>query len=231
MVSIGFAFLLLQACSSDWVKTQYADYRGRYGDLDTGTIVAGLKEALEQGTTRGVAALGRAGGYLDNPRVRIPAPDELRKTEQLLRKVGAGRYADQFIVSLNRAAEAAAPQATSVFIEVIRKMSIQDAVGILKGADNAATQYFRRHSEAQLTAAFRPIVARATDRVGVTARYKQLLKAARGVGVIDARDLDLDAYVTRIALDGLYLMIAQEEKRIRQDPVARTTELLKKVFG
>lgn len=231
-VTTGLVLATLQlACTTDWAKTQYDEYRQRAHGLDTHTVIAGLKQALELGTQRSVAILSQTNGYLKNPEVRIPLPDELHNIAALLRKIGAHRHADEFVVSLNRAAEAAAPRARSVFINVIRSMTIEDAVGLLRGPDNAATQYFRRHSETELTAAFRPIVALATDQVGVTARYKQLLKAAGRIDVIDLRNLDLDNYVTRKALDGLYFMIAQEEKRIRQDPVARSTALLKKVFG
>ena len=191
---------LTPGCSTDWVKEQYDEYRARHETLDAQTIAAGLKQALEHGTERAVGTLGQVNGFLKNPPVHIPVPDQLQRAESLLRRVGAGKYADQFVTSLNRAAEAAAPKAKSIFLDVIQAMTIQDAVDILRGADDAATQYFRRHSQARLTAAFQPIV-------------------------------DLDEYVTRKTLDGLFYMIAREEKRIREDPIARTTELLRKVFG
>ncbi|MFQ5761104.1 MAG: DUF4197 domain-containing protein, partial [Acidiferrobacterales bacterium] len=198
--------------------------------LDAQTIVAGLKEALQQGTQQGVNALGRVDGYLGNVQVRILVPEELRKVEKFLRKIGADRYADDFIVSLNRAAEAAAPHAKAIFVDVIRNMTISDAVSILKGPDNAATEYFRRNSETRLATSFRPIVASSTSKVGVTSHYKKFVKQAERLGLTGSKDLDLDNYVTNKALDGLYLMIAAEERRIRQDPVARTTELLRRVF-
>lgn len=161
---IAALFLLQLGCSSDWVKTQYEDYRKRTAELDTETIVAGLKQALEKGTQRGVLNLGTLDGYLKNGQVRIPVPEHLREVESLLRKIGADKYADQFIVSLNRAAEAAAPQAKEIFLDVIREMTIRDAVGILRGPDDAATQYFRRHSEVGLPRLFNPLsAARPTD--------------------------------------------------------------------
>lgn len=218
-------------CSTDWAKTQYEEYRQRSAGLDTETIVAGLREALAKGTERAVSALGRVDGYLKNPPVHIPMPEELQRTETLVRKLGGSRYADEFIISLNRAAEAAAPHARAIFLDVIRGMTIQDAHAILTGADDAATQYFRRHAEPRLAGAFRPVVARATTSVGVTRRYKRFVERVAGTGLMDTGGLDLDAYVTQKALDGLFTMIAAEEKRIRQDPLARTTELLRKVFG
>lgn len=222
---------LVPACSTDWVKEQYDEYRAQNKELDTQTIVAGLKQALEHGTQGAVGTLGQVNGYLKNPPVHIPVPDQLQQAENLLRRVGAGKYADQFVTSLNRAAEAAAPQAKSIFLDVIRGMTIQDAVGILRGADDAVTQYFRRHSQARLTAAFRPVVARTTSEAGVTAYYKRFVQKAAATGLVDTHGLDLDDYVTRKALDGLFYMLAREEKRIREDPIARTTELLRKVFA
>jgi hypothetical protein len=222
---------LPSGCSTDWVKEQYEEYRAQNKPLDAQTIAAGLKQALEHGTQTAVRTLGQVNGYLRNPPVHIPVPDQLQRAESLLRRVGAGKYADQFVTSLNRAAEAAAPKAKSIFLDVIQNMTIQDAVGILRGPDDAATQYFRRQSQARLTAVFRPVVARATSDVGVTAYYKRFVQKAAATGLVDTRGLDLDDYVTRKALDGLFYMIAQEEKRIREDPVARTTELLRKVFG
>ncbi len=216
----------LGGCRTDLIKAAFEDNQG----LDAQTIAAGLKEALQQGTDRGVDTLGRVGGYLGNTQVRISVPEELRKAEKFLRKIGADRYADNFIVSLNRAAESAVPHAKAIFADVIHNMTVSDAVGILKGPDNAATQYFRRNSEARLSASFRPIVADATSRVGVTSYYKDFVRRAERLRLGQSKNMDLDNYITQKALDGLYLMIAAEERRIRQDPVARTTELLRKVF-
>lgn len=200
--------------------------------LDAGTAAAGLRQALEQGAQRAVALLGRENGYYGDPRVKIPLPENLVRVEKTLRRLGQGKAADEFILSLNRAAEAAAPEAKSIFLQVIRNMSVKDAVGIVRGPDNAATQYFRERSEGTLKAKFRPVVAQATDKVGATRRYKQFLRDAGPVAsLVDVRSLDIDDYVTRKALDGLFLMVADEERRIRHDPLARTTELLRRVFG
>lgn len=225
VIAIGLHVSLV-GCRSDLIKAAFEDNQS----LDPQTIAAGLKEALQQGTQQSANALGRVDGYLRNDQVSIPVPAELRKVEKFLRKIGADRYVDDFIVSLNRAAEAAAPHAKAIFVDVIRNMTISDAVGILKGPDNAATEYFRLNSQTRLATSFRPIVANATSKVGVTLHYKKLVKQAERLGLTGSKDLDLDNYVTNKALDGLYLMIAAEEKRIRQDPVARTTELLRRVF-
>lgn len=214
-----------------WLKEELRKKEGGAA-LDPATAADGLKQALEHGTQQAVTLLGHENGYFGNPRVKIPLPENLARIEKTLRKLGQGKTADELILSLNRAAEAAAPEAKAVFLQVIRGMTVKDAVGIVRGPDNAATQYFRAHSEAALTERFRPIVATATDKVGVTHRYKKFLKEAGPVApFLDVRSLDLDEYVTRKALDGLFLMVADEEQRIRRDPAARTTELLRKVFG
>lgn len=199
--------------------------------LSEGDIVAGLKEALEKGTKTAVELLGRKDGFLANPSVKIPMPKTLRSVEKGLRKVGQERYADQFVETMNRAAEKAVPEAISIFSDSIKNMSIKDAQTILQGEDDAATQYFRKTSEDKLRERFQPVVKSSTDSVGVTASYKKLTE---NLGLmskfIDTDKLDLDSYVTDKALDGLFTMIAVEEKKIRENPVARTTELLKKVF-
>lgn len=213
----------------DWLKEQLKQ-RETPTSLDANTVAAGLREALEQGTRRAVDTLGRENGFWSHPRLRIPVPDKLQSVERGLRRFGQDKVADDFVHSLNRAAEQATPAARAIFVGAIRKMTIQDALGILKGPPDSATQYFRRQTEAPLTTAFHPIVVRATDSVGVTARYKQLVKKAEPLGLVDTHELNLDDYVTRKALDGLFQLVAEEEKRIREDPVARTTELLRTMF-
>jgi hypothetical protein len=192
---------------------------------------AALRELLSQGSVQAVTSLGRTDGYFANPRVRIPMPENLRRIERALRRLGQGETADEFVLSLNRAAETAAPEAKAVFLEVVRGLTLRDAVDIVRGPDDAATRYLRRTAGATLTSRFLPIVARATEQVGVTARYKKLTRrAAFAGGAIDLSALDLDNYVTQRALDGLFLLIADEEQRIRRDPAARTSELLRRVF-
>lgn len=195
-------------------------------------VIRGLKEALSQGTRQAVAQLGKEGGYLNNLKVRIPMPEGLQKVEKVMRTLKQDKYADQFVATLNHAAEKAAPEAAAIFADSLSNMTLEDARGILKGGDDAATQYFRKTSEARLKERFMPIVRQATDQAGVTSAYKQLMqKAGPYTRFLGQDTADLDGYVTEKALDGLFLMVAEEERRIRQDPLARTTELLKKVFG
>ncbi len=195
-------------------------------------VVKGLKEALSKGARQAVENLGKDGGYLNNLDVKIPLPDELKKVEKLLRGLGQDKYADQFVATLNHAAEKAVPEAAALLADSISRMSLADAKAILKGPDDAATQYFRKTSEAKLKERFLPIVQAATDEAGVTSAYKKLIqKAGPAAKLLGSGATDLDGYVEGKAVDGLFKMIAAEEKRIREDPVARTTDLLKKVFG
>ena len=200
--------------------------------LSQSEIVAGLKQALTTGVDRATALLGRQGGFADDAAVRITLPESLQTVAQGLRAAGQGAIVDEFTASMNRAAEKAVPATTAILVETIRKMSLQDARGILQGPDDAATQYFRKQNEQQLATAILPIVEDATAQTGVTSAYK---KMTGGLGMLTQlgaqNSLDLDQYVTRKALDGLFTKLAAEEKLIREDPVARSTQLLKKVFG
>lgn len=198
--------------------------------LSESDIAAGLKEALATGTERSITRIGRMDGFWQNAGLRIPLPESLRKAEKMLRSLGQERMVDEFHLSLNRAAEQAVPQAAGIFGEAIRQMSLTDARGILAGPDDAATAYFRNKTSAALTARFQPVVARATASVGATRRYKDLsAKVGRYVSGFQATDLD--AYVTERALAGLFATLAEEEQKIRDNPAARSSELLKKVFG
>lgn len=198
----------------------------------TAEMASALKQALELGTQRAVKLLGRPGGFLNDKTVRIPLPKPLRTVEQGLRDVGQGKVADEFIASMNHAAEQATPKATAIFVKAIRAMTLDDARKIVEGSDDAATQYFRKHTATQLTAAMLPVVREATTKVGVTRSYKRFIgKAGFLAQWVDPKSLDLDRYVTQKALDGLFLKMADEEKRIRKDPAAQTTALLRKVFG
>jgi len=190
-----------------------------------------LKGALERGTRAAVTRLGREDGFFGDARVRIPLPDALRRAEKNMRRFGMSRYADELIVTLNRAAEAAVPEAKQLFVGALRQMSVQDAKGILTGGDTAGTAYFRRVTADELGRRFLPVVQRATARVGLAQKYNQYAAHGVRVGLVDAEDANLDDYVTRKALDGLFFMVAEEEKKIRQDPVGTASSLLKKVFG
>jgi len=193
--------------------------------------VSGLKAALEKGSRAAVSALGRADGFLGNPEVKIPLPESFTRAESLLRRLGMGKYADELIVAMNRAAEEAVPEARQLFVDSVRKMTVQDAKGILTGGDTAGTEYFRRTTEAQLHQRFLPIVSRATARVGVAQKFEAYADKAARVGLVKKEDADLDEYVTKKALDGLYLTVAEEEKQIRKDPVGTGTAIIRKVFG
>jgi hypothetical protein len=190
-----------------------------------------LKSALDRGARAAVAQLGRENGFLGDARVKIPLPGSLRRAEKNMRRFGMGKYADELIVTLNRAAEAAVPEAKQLLIDALRQMSVQDAKGILTGGDTAGTEYFRGVTADELARRFLPIVQRATARVGLAQKYNQY--AARGVrvGLVEAQDANLDDYVTRKALDGLFFMVAEEERKIRKDPVGSASSLIKKVFG
>jgi hypothetical protein len=207
--------------------------RNRQGSLSNQDITRGLREALTQGVRNAVDDLGRRNGFLDNSRVRIPLPKNLQRTERALRAGGQGRRVDEFIEAMNHAAEEAVPVAVDVFLESVRQMSFNDARQILSGGqDDAATEFFRRTSEQRLRDEFRPIVERFTEQVGVTQKYKQMMGRYGFLGRVVGQDAsDIDGYVTEKALDGLFLLIADEERRIRRDPVGRTTAILRAVFG
>lgn len=195
-------------------------------------IVHGLKEALTQGSRQAVAQLGRPGGYLNNPSVRIPMPEDLQKVERLLHSLRQDKLADEFAATLNQAAEKAVPEAAAILGDSLAKMTLEDARGILQGPDDAATQYFRKTGAHQIRERFLPIVRKATEQAGVTAAYKRLIQRAGPYAqLMGSQATDLDGYVTDKAMDGLFKMIAEEERRIRREPLARTSELLKKVFG
>ena len=193
--------------------------------------ITGLKAALQKGSQAAVGALGRTDGFLGNPRVRIPLPESAQRAERLMRRMGMGRHADELIVTINRAAEAAVPEAKQLMVDAVRKMTVQDAKGILAGGDTAGTDYFKRTTSRQLHDRFLPIVKKATAKVGVAQKYNEYAEKGASLGVVKRQDADLDAYVTQKALDGLYLMVAEEEKKIRKDPVGAGTAIIKKVFG
>lgn len=203
-------------------------------------MAGGLKEALGKGVEQAVANLGKTDGFLKDLNVKIPMPESLQKVEKTLRVLRQDELADEFVTTMNRAAEQAVPEAAAVLGDSVKQMSIADAKSILTGANNAATEYFRRTSGTNLHARFLPIVKAATEKTGVTSTYKRMTDKAGGgfgglgglgAGLLGREAPDLDDYVTRKTLDGLFLKIAEQEKLIRENPVARTTDLLQKVFG
>lgn len=204
---------------------------GGAGPLDTQTVVAGLKEALKVGTDRTVSETGKLDGFWGNALIRIVMPDELDGMAGTLRKVGLGGQVDEFELAMNRSAERAAGLAAPVFWDAITQMSFADAWGILKGDDSAATTYFRAQTAGVLATRFLPKVQEQMQEVGLYRVYNQLLDAYGALPLVSKPSFDLDAYITGRALGGLFTVLAGEEKRIRDDPLARTTDLLRRVFA
>jgi hypothetical protein len=208
------------------------------GNLTQEQMTSGLKEALSKGVEHAVSILGRTNGFLNDLKVKIPIPDNLRKIESTMRALGEGQVVDEFTTNMNRAAEQAVPEAASVLGESVRQMSISDAQRILTTTNNGATEYFRRTAGTNLYAKFLPIVQRTTAATGATAGYKKLLERMNSgeVGKVfglfgKSENLDIDTYVTRKAIDGFFVKIAEQEQLIRQNPAARSSEILQKVFG
>lgn len=211
-----------------FMATSHAQDLASFSNTD---MVAGLKDALSQASAAAVAKLGQENGFLNNPKVKIPLPDTLKKAEKAMRTFGMGKQADELVTSMNRAAEAAVPEAKALLVDSVKKMSVDDARGILTGGDQAATQYFRKTTESPLTQKFLPIVTNATEKVGLAAQYNQFAAAGSKFGLVKGEDAKLEGYVTRKALDGLYLMMAEEEKALRANPVQAGSALVKKLFG
>ncbi len=192
---------------------------------------AGLRQALAQGAEVAVAQLGKPGGYAGNPRVRIPLPASLEKGRPVLSRLGMDPQMEQLEQTMNKAAEAAVLEAKPVLVNAVKQMSVADAKAILSGNDTAATDYFRRTTSEDLTARFLPIVKKYTDQLGITKQYSQMAKPLASLGMLSQSQTSLDGYVTQKALDGLFLMVAEEEKAIRRDPLGQSSDVLKKVFG
>lgn len=200
--------------------------------LSNGDIVSGLKEALQVGTVNTVDLTGRVDGYFGNAAIKILLPEQVRSIETGLRALGQGERVDEFVLAMNRAAEQAAPAAKDIFWGAIKQMSFDDARKILSGGDTAATDYFRAKTTDTLTSAFRPVVHDTMDKVGVVQQYNQLQSAYKSVPFASALpSFDVETYVVGKALDGLFLVLAEQEKKIRTDPAAQVTDLLRKVFG
>jgi len=200
-------------------------------DLSNADAVSGLKQALTDGSAAAVKMLGQDNGYFGNAKVKIPLPPNMQKIESGLRMMGMKKQADELVMSMNRAAETAAPEAKQLLVDAVKKMSVQDAKAILTGGDTAATDYFRRTTQDQLTQRYLPIVKKSTDRVGLAQQYNSLAGQGASLGLVKKDDATIETYVTRKALDGLYLMIAEQEKAFRQNPVGATSDIVKKVFG
>lgn len=191
----------------------------------------GLREALVKGSGAAVDLLGRQDGFFGNHKVKIALPASLAKVERLMRGVGLGKHADELVLAMNRAAEAAVPEAKKMLVDSVRKMSVQDAKGILTGGEDSATQYFKRTASDPLRAAFLPTVKKATAKVKLAEKYNEYAQTGVKFGLVGKEDANLDNYVTQKALDGLFAMIAEEEKRIRQNPAQAASNIISKVFG
>jgi hypothetical protein len=200
----------------------------RFSNADA---ASGLKQALTEGSAAAVAKLGVENGYLNNPKVKIPLPPSLKKIEGVMRVMGMRRQADELVVAMNRAAESAAPEAKALLVDAVKKMTVQDAKGVLTGGDTAGTEYFRRTTQAQLTARYLPIVKKATDRVGLAQQYNSIAGQGAALGLVKEDQATVERYVTAKALDGLYLMIAEQEKAFRQNPLGASSDIVKKIFG
>lgn len=200
-------------------------------DISNADATGGLRDALIQAAGTAVGSLGKTDGFLGNPKVKIPLPDNLRKVEKVMRLAGMGNQADELVTSMNHAAEAAVPEAKALLVESVKNMSVEDAKGILTGGDNAATKYFKKTTAKPLAEKFLPIVKKATEKVSLAQQYNKFAGAAASYGLVKNDQATLEQYVTQKALDGLYTMMAEEEKAIRKNPVGAASSLVKKVFG
>jgi hypothetical protein len=200
-------------------------------DISNRDAVAGLKAALFNGAQAAVARLGVEDGFFGNDRVKIALPPSLRRVEAVMRSIGMDRHADDLVLRMNRAAEAALPEARVLLVDAVKKMSVQDAKGVLTGGDDAATQYFKRTTSEPLTKRFLPIVKKAMAKVRAAEKYNEIAASGAKLGLVKEEDANLEDYVTRRALDGLFITIAEEEKRIRRDPAGAASAIVTKVFG
>ncbi len=200
-------------------------------DLSNAEASNGLKEALIQGAGKAVGQLSKTDGFFGNNEVKIPLPDALKKTEKAMRMLGMGKQADELVLRMNRAAEAAVPEAKALLIDSAKKMTLTDAKAILTGPDDAATQYFKKTTSKQMAEKFLPIVKKATENVQLAQQYNKYAEMGSQFGLVKKEQVNLEQYVTQKALDGVYLMMAKEEAAIRKDPIGQGSALLKKVFG
>lgn len=228
-----FVFLFLMGCTAQQLQ-QAQKTIGGYLDTDKLTseeVGAGLKQALEKGISNGASNASKLNGYLGNPSIKIPFPPEVEKVETKLRQLGLDNQVDKFVETLNRGAEEAAKEAKPIFVAAIRSMTIQDAWSLLKGEDNAATQYLQKSTSDELRAKFAPVIKRSLDKTNATKYYGDIVNTYNKIPFIEDVNPDLQDYATEKALEGLFFLVAKEELKIREDPLARTTDLLKKVFS
>ena len=242
VLSLALSSVLAPAALLDFLKPKSADTNASsplLAGLSQDQVTDALKQALAKGVSTAITNLGRTNGFLANPKVKIPMPEKLATVEKTLRALKQDKYADDFVATMNHAAEAAVPEALPIFTDALKAMTIDDAKKLASGTNDSATQFFKTKGEKQIQEKMAPVIKEATEKAGVTASYKKLVDQANSSSVgsffsklnYDPSSLDVDKYVTQKASDGLFKMIAEEEKRIRENPAARTTELLQKVFG
>jgi hypothetical protein len=205
-----------------------AAFAGLFSETDA---AAGVRTALERGASSAVSLLGRSDGFLGNPKVRIELPGFLKDAAKLLKATGQGKRVDELVTAMNRAAEAAVPEAKALLLGAVKAMSVDDATKIVKGGDTSVTQFFTTKTREPLGVKFLPIVEKATEKVSLAKKYDAMAGKASGLGLMKKEEANLNGYVTGKALDGLYLMIGEEEKKIRKDPIGTGSAILKKVFG
>ncbi|GAA4304883.1 DUF4197 domain-containing protein [Nibribacter koreensis] len=208
-----------------------ATQTGRGGPLTQNEVAMGLREALSQGITKGANQAAQTDGYYKNSLIRIPFPQDVQRVEKTLRSIGLGSEVDKFVMTLNRGAEDAAKSAVPIFISAIKQLTFSDVWNILRGEKDAATQFLKRTTTSQLTTAFRPVIKNSLDKVNATRYYADLVNRYNQIPLVQKANPDLEAYATQKAIDGLFTLVAQEEANIRENPIARTTELLRRVFG
>ncbi|HXZ54825.1 MAG TPA: DUF4197 domain-containing protein [Burkholderiales bacterium] len=216
-------YLAALAVSSAWAIT--------LDDISDRDAINGLKQALTSGAQAAVAKLGKQDGFMSDSRIKIPLPPSMKRAEAMMHSIGAGKQADDLVLRMNRAAEAAVPQAKPLLVDAARKMTVQDAKGILTGGPDSATQYFKRATSEPLAQKFKPIVRKAMAKVKLAEAYNEIAASGAKFGLVKQEDVNLEDYVTRKALDGLFVGIADEEKKIRENPAAAASSIVKKVFG
>lgn len=226
--------LMLGACTTAQINQTLSDANKMIGSdkpLTTAEVGEGLKEALIKGISNGSDLASQVDGYFKNQAIKIPFPPDVKKVEDRLRQIGLGNEVDKFVITLNRGAEDAAKEAKPIFIAAIKQMTIDDAWAILKGEPDAATQFLKRTTSVELKNRFMPVIQNSLDKVSATKYYGEIVSKYNSIPLVQKVNPDLNDYATEMAIQGLFTMIANEEKNIRQDPLARTTELLKRVFG
>ena len=204
---------------------------GTLDDISNRDAVNGLKQALMNGAKSAVAKLGKQDGFMNDPRIKIPLPPSMKRAEAMMHSIGAGKQANDLVLKMNRAAEAAVPHARSLLVDAAKKMTVQDAKGILTGGQDSATQYFKRTTSEPLAQKFKPIVVKAMAKVKLAEAYNEIAASGAKFGLVKEEDVNLEDYVTRRALDGLFVGIADEEKKIRENPAGAASSIVKKVFG